>query len=86
MPHTDYALAAYYIIAISEASSNLARFDGMRYGLRTEDKDWRAPHSQRFVRSGSERRSSGGSFSARSRYRHGITADIDAAWAWLRED
>ena len=40
MPHTDYALAAYYIIAISEASSNLARFDGMRYGLRTDDKDW----------------------------------------------
>ena len=39
MPHTDYALAAYYIIAISEASSNLARFDGMRYGLRTQDKD-----------------------------------------------
>ena len=39
MPHTDYALAAYYIIAMSEASSNLARFDGMRYGLRTEDKD-----------------------------------------------
>lgn len=39
MPHPDYALAAYYIIAISEASSNLARFDGMRYGLRTEDKD-----------------------------------------------
>jgi aspartyl-tRNA(Asn)/glutamyl-tRNA(Gln) amidotransferase subunit A len=40
MPHTDYALAAYYIIAMSEASSNLARFDGMRYGLRTDDKDW----------------------------------------------
>jgi len=39
MPHTDYALAAYYIIAMSEASSNLARFDGMRYGLRTQDKD-----------------------------------------------
>ena len=40
MPHTEYALAAYYIIAMSEASSNLARFDGMRYGLRTDDKDW----------------------------------------------
>ena len=40
MPHTDYALAAYYIIAMSEASSNLARFDGMRYGLRTDDRDW----------------------------------------------
>ena len=46
MPHPDYALAAYYIIAISEASSNLARFDGMRYGLRTEDKDWSTTFSE----------------------------------------
>nr|QNO46460.1 amidase [Methanosarcinales archaeon ANME-2c ERB4] len=45
MPHTDYALAAYYIIAISEASSNLARFDGMRYGLRTDDRDWSTTYS-----------------------------------------
>jgi aspartyl-tRNA(Asn)/glutamyl-tRNA(Gln) amidotransferase subunit A len=35
-PHFDYALAAYYLILPSEASSNLARFDGMRYGLRVE--------------------------------------------------
>jgi aspartyl-tRNA(Asn)/glutamyl-tRNA(Gln) amidotransferase subunit A len=46
MPHTKYALASYYIIAMSEASSNLARFDGMRYGLRTEDSDWHTTFSQ----------------------------------------
>ena len=47
LPHTRYALAAYYIIAMSEASSNLARFDGLRYGLRLgADQDWHSTFSE----------------------------------------
>jgi aspartyl-tRNA(Asn)/glutamyl-tRNA(Gln) amidotransferase subunit A len=39
LPHTEYAVAVYYIIATAEASANLARFDGIRYGLRVEGAD-----------------------------------------------
>lgn len=39
MPHSEYAVATYYLLASSEASSNLARFDGVRYGVRAENPD-----------------------------------------------
>jgi aspartyl-tRNA(Asn)/glutamyl-tRNA(Gln) amidotransferase subunit A len=39
LPHTEYAIATYYIICTAEASANLARFDGIRYGLRVDGND-----------------------------------------------
>ena len=39
MPHTEYGVATYYIVATAEASANLARFDGIRYGERVEGDD-----------------------------------------------
>jgi len=39
LPHTEYAVAVYYIVATAEASSNLARYDGMRFGHRAEARD-----------------------------------------------
>jgi aspartyl-tRNA(Asn)/glutamyl-tRNA(Gln) amidotransferase subunit A len=53
LPHTEYAIAAYYVIAPSEASSNLARYDGVKYGARDKDQDeliqmYRSTRSQGF--------------------------------------
>jgi len=52
LPHTDYALPVYYLIAPAEASTNLARYDGVRYGLRVDDggliETYRATRGQGF--------------------------------------
>ena len=44
LPHARYAVSAYYLIAAAEASSNLARFDGMRYGLRVDAGDLKSTY------------------------------------------
>ena len=46
LPHTDYAVAVYYLIATAEASANLARFDGVRYGARVRGTDVLETYSQ----------------------------------------
>jgi aspartyl-tRNA(Asn)/glutamyl-tRNA(Gln) amidotransferase subunit A len=52
LPHTEYAIAVYYIIAMAEASSNLARYDGVKFGLRESD-------SQRLIEMVQQTRSKG---------------------------
>ncbi|GAH82263.1 unnamed protein product, partial [marine sediment metagenome] len=53
LPHTPYALAAYYIIAPSEASANLARYDGVKYGFSYLETDsmWEALEKTRLFSS-----------------------------------
>ena len=95
LPHTKYALPAYYIVAPAEASSNLARYDGVRYGLRVPGDDVVAmyentraegfgPEVQRRVLIGTYVLSAGyyDAFYVRAqKIRTLIKRDFDAAWS-----
>jgi aspartyl-tRNA(Asn)/glutamyl-tRNA(Gln) amidotransferase subunit A len=52
LPHTEYAVAVYYVVATAEASSNLARYDGVHYGHRTKEADSLVPLYSRTRREG----------------------------------
>jgi aspartyl-tRNA(Asn)/glutamyl-tRNA(Gln) amidotransferase subunit A len=97
LPHTRYALPAYYIIAPAEASSNLARYDGVRYGLRdlpdgaglqdmyaATRADGFGPEVKRRIMIGTYVLSAGfydAYFTQASKVRTLIARDFDAAWA-----
>jgi aspartyl-tRNA(Asn)/glutamyl-tRNA(Gln) amidotransferase subunit A len=97
LPHTKYALPAYYIIAPAEASSNLARYDGVRYGLRdlpdgaglqdmyaATRADGFGPEVKRRIMIGTYVLSAGfydAYFTQASKVRTLIARDFDAAWA-----
>ena len=80
LPHAPHALSAYYVLAPAEASSNLARFDGVRYGLRAEDADGPARTCTRArATTASAPRSSGASCSAPTRSPPATTTPTTAA-------
>jgi len=76
LPHLDYGIAAYYVIAPSEASSNLARYDGVKYGHRAEKFDGMIDMYCKTRAEDSAMRSSAGSCWELTRSRRAITTPI----------
>ena len=79
LPHAAHGISAYYVLAPAEASSNLARFDGVRYGLRAGNGDLLDMYEHDTRARASAPRSSGASCSARSRSRPATTTPTTAA-------
>ncbi len=90
LPSVEYAVAAYYVIAMSEASSNLARFDGVRYGPATESEgDWNDAFADvREQGFGDEvkRRILLGTYALSAGYQDKYYKQAQEARAWVKED
>ncbi len=90
LPSLEYAVEAYYVIAMSEASSNLARFDGVRYGHRSDDDgDWNASFAQtRSEGFGAEvkRRILLGTYALSAGYHDEYYGRAQDARAWVKQD
>ncbi|MBI5517802.1 MAG: Asp-tRNA(Asn)/Glu-tRNA(Gln) amidotransferase subunit GatA [Deltaproteobacteria bacterium] len=89
MPHTRYAVAAYYVLATAEASANLARYDGVRYGLRVEGrhlKDLYGATRDRGFGPEVKRRILLGTFALSAGYQQAFYGRAQRARAHLRED
>ncbi len=89
LPSLETAVQAYYVIAMSEASSNLARFDGVRYGLAGEDGDWNeafADAREKGFGDEVKRRILLGTFALSAGYQEKYYEKAQDARAWVKED
>ena len=89
LPSVEHAVQAYYVIAMSEASSNLARFDGVRYGHRAEsDGNWNEAFAETREAFGSEvkRRILLGTYALSAGYHDKYYEKAQDARAWVRQD